>query len=104
MPVSYLNLDDHHNSCDQVSEPFSHSVSGMYIRLYKAMYSQLVVRTLTSELRPRVIIIMKNNIAQSGATGIVLRPSGKTTNTRPGPGKYITMQCDAIHILLGPRG
>jgi len=45
----------------------------------------IICLLLTSELRPRVIIMMKNKIAQSGAIGIVLRASGKTTNTRPGP-------------------
>lgn len=39
----------------------------------------------TSEPKPSVHIIRKNNTHHNGANGIIAKPSGKTTNARPGP-------------------
>ena len=42
----------------------------------------------TWELKPSVVIMKKNRVAQSGATGRLASPSGYTTNIKPGPVKY----------------
>ena len=41
----------------------------------------------TCELKPSMVIMIKNKIAQSGGSGMVAIASGYTTNARPGPEK-----------------